>query len=180
MKKLIIGALVGGIILFAWQFLSWTMLNIHGDNYQYTPNQDAIIEALSANLDGNGGYMVPNVAPNATAEEHTALQESMANQPWAVIQYHESYGANMGMNMFRGLVIDILAVFLLCWILLHYRELDMKTVVLSSLAIGITGYLVISYLNSVWFSTNSMGYLIDTIVQWGLCGIWLGYWLRRN
>ncbi len=29
MKKTIIAVIVGGLMLFAWQFLSWSMLNLH-------------------------------------------------------------------------------------------------------------------------------------------------------
>ncbi len=29
MKKMIVGALVGGLILFVWQFLTWGALNLH-------------------------------------------------------------------------------------------------------------------------------------------------------
>ncbi len=44
MKKTIIGAIVGGIIIFAWQFLSWGPLNLHEAQQQYTPKQDTIPE----------------------------------------------------------------------------------------------------------------------------------------
>ena len=180
MSKLLIGSLVGGLIIFIWQFLSWTMFNIHGDNYQYTANQDAIMEVLSANLSEDGGYMIPNVPPGATKEQHEAHMANAIGKPWATINYHKSWDTNMGMNMFRGFVANVVAAFLLCWLLLHFRHVDLKTGLLAGLAVGITGYLVISYINSVWFNTNSIGDLIDTIVQWGLCGTWLGIWLGRE
>jgi hypothetical protein len=36
MKKLVIGSLVGGIIIFIWQTLSWAMLNLHHASQEYT------------------------------------------------------------------------------------------------------------------------------------------------
>ena len=55
MKKLFVGALVGGLILFIWQFLSWSLLNIHLPEMQYTPAQDEILSALSeAGLEEGG------------------------------------------------------------------------------------------------------------------------------
>lgn len=53
-------------------------------------------------------------------------------------------------------------------------DLDFKTAILSSLAVGIIGYLTIPYLNSIWFEGNSIPQLIDTVFQWGICGTWLG------
>ena len=51
MRTLLIGSLVGGLILFLWQFLSWTALNLHGREMQHTPKQDAILQSLSQNLE---------------------------------------------------------------------------------------------------------------------------------
>jgi hypothetical protein len=50
----------------------------------------------------------------------------------------------------------------------------------ACVAVGIIGYLTIPYLNSVWFEGSSMGYLVDALVQWGLVGAWLGWWLPKK
>ena len=50
MKKMIIGALVGGIILFAWQFLTWVLLDLHEAQQKYTPKQDSLIRYLNSKL----------------------------------------------------------------------------------------------------------------------------------
>jgi predicted cobalt transporter CbtA len=48
MKKLIIGGLVGGILLFLWQTLSWTVLNLHAKEYQQAPAQDSVLNFLNS------------------------------------------------------------------------------------------------------------------------------------
>lgn len=178
MKKQLIATLVGGLILFLWQFLSWTILNVHADQFGYTANQDKILESLAQNLE-EGTYMMPGLPPNSSSEAHQALMESSAGKPWALITYHKSMNNNMGMNMARGLSINLVTAFLLVWLLSKFASPDFQTVVLASLAVGTTGYLTIPYLNSIWFESNSIGYLIDTLVQWGLVGVWLGWWLKR-
>jgi hypothetical protein len=55
----------------------------------------------------------------------------------------------------------------------------MKSTVLSSIAVGLIGYFTISYLNSIWFKTESLPDLIDAIVPWALTGGWLGWWLKK-
>ena len=54
MKKQLIATLVGGVLIFFWQFLSWTALNVHGAEFTYTPNEGKILEALSQNLPASG------------------------------------------------------------------------------------------------------------------------------
>ena len=176
MKNQLIGALVASLILFIWQFLSWAMLNLHGSEMSYTSNQDAIMEVLNANLE-EGDYFLPASPPTATMEEQQAVMDNAVGKPWAKITYRAAMSNNMGMNMFRGWIVDFLAAFLLCWILLKMTNLDFKTCLLSSLAVGLIGYFTINYIDSIWFEGNSLPDLLDAVVQWGLCGAWLGWWL---
>lgn len=180
MKKQLVATLVGGVILFVWQFLSWAAIPIHQSEYGYTPNQDKIMEALNQNLTEAGTYMLPGSAPGTSHEEQAAQMERSAGKPWASISYHKSLSTDMGMNMFRGFMVDLVAAWLLVWLLLKFETLNMGTALQTSLAVGIIGYLTIPYLNSIWFEGNSIGHLIDAIVSWGLVGAWLGWWLPRR
>lgn len=179
MKNQLIATLVAGLLLFVWQFLSWSLLSVHADQFQHTDQQDTIMQVLSQHLK-EGTYMIPLPKPGSSQEEHQAFMENQGGKPWAFVSYHASMSTDMGMNMFRGFAVDLVAAFLLIWLLLKVQNLDFKTALLSSLAVGGIGYLTIPYLNSIWFDNNSMGYLIDWLVQWGVVGAWLGWWLTRK
>lgn len=180
MKKQLIATIVGGLILFVWQFLSWTMLQVHKSEFGHTPNQDKILEFLSQNLSDEGSYMLPMPPPGTPMDQEQKFMESYVGKPWAHIAYHKSMSMEMGTSMARGFAVDLLAAWLLVWLLLHFQQLNMRTTLQASIAVGIIGYLTIPYLNSVWFETSSIGYLIDAIVCWGLVGLWLGWWLPRR
>ncbi len=180
MNKALIGSLVGGLILFMWQFMSWTKLDIHGSEMAYSPQQEQILECLASSGLEDGTYYMPNVAPEASPEEQEAAWKEAMGKPWATLHYQSSSENTMVMNMVRGLIIDVLAVYILCFLLMGRNDLTKQKVIISSIMIGLIGYLTISYLNTIWFKTNSVGYLIDTVVQWGLCGVWLSWWLTRG
>lgn len=180
MKKQLIGALVAALILFIWQFISFGPMNIHAKQMDYLPQQDAILEALAANNVAEGEYFMPRMPLDASMEEAEARGLENTGKPWAQIRYHHDMQNTMGSNLFRGFIIDFLSAFLLVWMLMRMRDLDMKTAVFSSLAVGTIGYLTLTYLDSIWFKSNSIPQLIDTVVQWGLCGTWLGWWLTRE
>jgi uncharacterized membrane protein YeaQ/YmgE (transglycosylase-associated protein family) len=180
MRKTIIAALVGGLIVFIWQTLSWTVLPIHKSETKYTEKQEVILDALSNNLVEEGTYFLPIAAPDATKEQMENQREAAMGNPWAIVSYHKSFDAAMGMNMVRGLLTNMIAVFLLAWLLMKIPDLNMSTAILGAIFVGIIGYLTGSYLNSVWFETNSLPDLIDAVVQWGLCGVWLGFFLTRK
>lgn len=180
MKKLIIAALVGGSILFIWQLLSFMMLQLHSSQMQYTDKQDEILAALEASGIDEGEYFLPNAAPSASEEDRQAYMEKYTGKPWARLSYHKELKMSMGMNMVREFLIDILSAFLLAWLLLKFADLNMKVSVIASIAVGLIGYLTINYLNSVWFETNSLPDLLDALVQWGLVGVWFGWYLNRS
>lgn len=180
MKKLIIGSLVGGILVFAWQSLSWTVLNLHSKEYQKAPSQDSIISYLSSQLK-DGQYAIPTADESATTEEREQLFERMQGKPWAVINYHEKYDVDMAGNIIRGLIVSLIAVFFVCWILLKNTSSSFGSTMVSTILIGLAGYLFIPYSGYIWFQNpGALTTLIDTLVAWGLCGLWLGWWLNRK
>jgi TM2 domain-containing membrane protein YozV len=69
MKKTIIGAIVGGIIIFLWQFLSWGVLNLHEAQQKYTPKQDSILAYLGTQFTEDGAYLMPTFAPGTSRDE---------------------------------------------------------------------------------------------------------------
>lgn len=165
--------------MFLWQFLSWSVTGIHGDEMKYTDKQDAILQALSQQNLEEGTYFIPQAPPGSSSEQMQAHVNNSVGKPWAQIHYDTSMSGNMGMNMARGFLIDLVAVFLMVWLLGKFQRLDLKTALLSSIAVGVIGYLTIPYLNSIWFETNSIGHLIDAIGSWGLVGLWLGWYLPK-
>jgi hypothetical protein len=180
MTKQVVATLVGGLIVFLWQFLSWALVGIHSSDFQYTANQDKILECLTTNLPEEGTYMLPIVPPGTSRADEEAFMATREGKPWASVTYHQSFHTSMGMNMARAFAIDLLAVFLLVWILMRIPNLNLFSVVQYCVGVGLISYLTIPYLNSIWFETKSLPYLIDAIVQWGLVGLWLGWWLSRK
>lgn len=181
MKKLLIGAIVGGILVFLWQTLSWTILNLHASEYKQAPDQDNVISYLSGQFNETGQYMIPRANDNASAKEMEEMQKSMEGKPWAVVSYHKSYEVNMVTNIVRGFLVSIIAAFFVCWVLIKQTNTSFLTTLISSILIGMAGYLFIPYSANIWFQNpGAMTNMIDTLISWGLCGLWLGWWLNRK
>lgn len=181
MKKLLIGAIVGGIIIFLWQFLSFALLNLHGKAFQYTPKQDEILSSLNTLITEDGQYLMPGLPETATSEEHEALMKSAQGKPWLMVSYHKTQDMNMGMNMIRGLLVDIVAVGLLCWMISKMNMPTFGTVLTASVFAGLIVFFTAPYTSHIWYKTfDIMAYFMDAIVGWGACGLWLGWWYSRR
>lgn len=178
-KRSIIGALVGAVIIFIWQFLSWALINIHSVNQQYTADQDEIIEFLQNKFTTKGTWFMPNVPPGTSSEETQKFMETNMGRPTISISYNPKPNNNMAINMIRGFSANILALFLLLWIFGRFELLKTSEIITTCIFVGIIGYLTTDYSNSAWFGNNTIPDLIDAFVAWLLCGTWLSFWLRR-
>lgn len=180
MKKTLIGAIVGAIILFLWQFVSWTAIGLHRSAEAYTPRQDSILQYLGTQLTEEGTYFLPTTPDGASKEEQEKLYETMDGKPWAQIAYHKSMNMNMGVNMARGFTIDIVILLLVCWLFKQMSAPSFSTIVAAMIVIGLIGFFNGAYTMHIWFQTRDLtAHLIDALASWGLTGLWLGWWLRR-
>jgi hypothetical protein len=183
MKKMIIGSLVGGIILFAWQFLTWGLLNLHEAQQKYTPKQDTVLAFLGTQFNEDGAFMMPTFAPGTSKDEIEKQMKASEGKPWAQVIYHKAMPGmdKMFMNMGRGLLVNFVAIGLLCWLLLKIPNASFGTVFLGTLGTGLIIFLESPYMMHIWYgSFDLMAHFTDALVAWGVTGIWLGWWLTRR
>ena len=181
MKKKIIGSIVGGLILFIWQALSHTVLMLHADQEKYTANQDAILNFLGTQLQEEGDYVMPNFPPGTSMQDMQKQGEAFTGKPWARISFHKVYDMNMTMPLVRTFLVDFVLVLLLCWILFEFAKAGFGKIFLCSLIVGLIAFLNQVYTGYIWYHTAGIyADLTDAVVSWGLCGIWLGWWLRKK
>jgi len=180
MKKWIVGSLVGAIIVFVWQAASWMFLGIHDKAMKYTPAQDQIMNVLnSSNLD-EALYALPS-AP--TKKEQEDMMKTMEGKPWASVIYHKSFHMDMAMPMIRGFLVDFFLVISLIYVLTRGGIPIARRAFSGSVALGLMTFLWGEYMGHIWFElpwSMILPTLLDSIVAWGLCGLWIGWWLNRG
>jgi hypothetical protein len=183
MKKWLLGSLVGAILVFLCQFLSWTILPLHQGEAKYTPAQTDVLNAIRNSIKEDGMYMMPTTPPDASMEEREKLMKDMDGQPWATVIYRSAYESDMVMPMVRGFLVDWFLVFTLIYILTRGGLPTRIRTLAGSVAVGLFTFLAGPYTMHNWFQTPTetyIGHFIDAIVIWGICGIWLGWWLNRK
>jgi hypothetical protein len=183
MKKWIIGSFVGALLMFGWQGLSWMVLGIHNDATKYHPAQDSIINYLSSTITEEGTYMMPTAKPGASNKEHQDLMKEMEGKPWVSIIYHKSFNEHMVMSMIRSFLVDFVIILLLVVLLTKGGLPGFSGIVTGSLCVGVITFLWGPYTGHVWYDLPwgmIRGDMLDAVVAWGLCGVWLGWWLNRK
>ncbi|HEX3024106.1 MAG TPA: hypothetical protein VHP12_02750 [Chitinophagaceae bacterium] len=181
MKKTIIASLVGALLMFCWQFLSWGPLQLHRSAQEYTPKQDSIMAYLNSQFSSDGSYFMPTFPKKATSEDMNKLMKNSVGKPWAIIHFHKAYNANMGMNMARGFLVNIVVLWLLCWLIGKINIATFGTIFAATLFVGLIGFLNITYTFHIWYLTSDLNaHFIDTIVSWAVVGVWLGFYLKKK
>lgn len=180
MKKLIIAAIVGGFIAYAWQTASHTFLDLHYRAESHTPKQDTILAFFESIGLEEGNYLVPRLPRGASQQEMDDFGRKLSGRPWGTVTYRKSWNADMGSNILRGLLVTVLMAGMLAWILMKMASPSTSTILLTSVFVGLIGYLTFPYAAHIWYKVgDARADLVDSVVMWGLCGLWLSWWLRR-
>jgi len=179
--KITIGAIVAGILMMLWQTLSHTALQLHASQEQYTPNQDAILKVLSENLSEKGQYYMPGLPQGSSMEDYEKLMEEFKGKPYASILYHPANNTNMGMNIFRGFITNIVLAFVLVLLLRRLRVQSFAGIMYTCISIAFIAFCFFPYPGYIWYETNGIWIeLLDAFAAFGLAGLWLGWWLPRR
>lgn len=88
MARVLIGALVAGIVLFAWQWAAWTVLEIHKlDADPLLKQEDAVVAALDG--EARGVYWIPGAQQthDTDSPEYKAWEEKYKRGPRGFLIY---------------------------------------------------------------------------------------------
>ena len=171
MKRKLLFSLIGAIVIFAWQFLSYAMPNFHKSASAYTPAQDSIFKALEKLGLKEGMYFLGQPDPSLSQAEQQTAMEKMDGKPWAVVNYHETNSMSMVMNMTRGFLVCIVISFLLFWLLLQQKNPTLINRMLLALAVGMIGFFFVPYTNFIWYKAPDIfAHFADAIFPWLILG----------
>lgn len=183
--RLVIAAVLAGIVMFMWGAVSHMFLGIGDAGVKPMPNEAAMTAAMKTNLTEPGFYFMPGMekAHQATEQEQETWAAKYKEGPTAILIYNPTgeeamsprqFGVELGSNIAAALVVGMI---------LMLGAVSFSRGVTIATLIGLAGWLSInvSYWNWYRFPTNFVtAELIDQIVGWLLSGFVLGFILRRR
>ena len=178
-KKLLLSTLLGGVIVFAWGFISWDLLKLH-PLLSFT-SEDAVAAALRANAPKSGVYFMPNGQPPAGADKaaqekaEAAMMERMNTGPLVFASVMaEGLGTSMTMFYIKGALVNFAGALFISWLLLMIPGTTYgKRLQIVALVALIAGVLV-ALPNWAWWGFSNgytAGEFIDLVAGWGLAGL---------
>jgi hypothetical protein len=119
MNRIFLAGLLGGIAMFIWVYIAYTVLPLGFIGLRKLPNETAVLDALQKNIAENSGiYLFPGLwlEPNPP---HNDFADKVARYPSGILMYNAAGSRSVAMS--RWLLVDfltqlaeaLLAVFLL-------------------------------------------------------------------
>lgn len=183
MIKVILGAIFGGLAMFLAGFASHEYLRLGDVGLSALPAEDAVLSALSRDVDRSGLYAFPGLDPSTASEaELEAWQEKYRRGPVGLLAYRaEGREPLAPIGLIQQLCGDVVAAFfgaILLWLAGMARYTS--RVVFTTL-IGIAAWATISlpYWNWYGFPTDfTLATGAHTALRWLGAGLVMGVIVR--
>lgn len=185
--KIIKGALLGGLVVFAWSAFSWMALPWHMQTLSTLTDEAAVLKAVKKSAPASGLYAVPNPHawnPAATAEERKAVEEKgmarIMEGPSGLFMIRTQGYDMMDMNrgMIRAFLNQAAVAALFTWILLAGGAAGFWNRVAIVFVAGVAGALIghLPYWNWWGFPGNYTAVMIAEVsIGWLLAGVALAW-----
>ena len=184
--RVVLAAVLGGVVMFAWGAFSHMVLNLEKDTIKQVPNEPAVVAAMKANITADGVYTMPgfDMTKQASEEEMKAWMAKYEEGPTAMLFYNvkgaDVFTPHQFMVQFGA---DFLAS-LFGAVILFFAATSFGRGVVISVLIGLAGWcaLLIPYWNWYRFPWEFVRMdLVDQAAGWFLAGLVMAWLLRvRN
>jgi hypothetical protein len=188
--RIIVAAILGGVVMFFWNFVAHDLLPLGEMGVRVMTNEDAVTGALQTNLgDTSGFYIFPSggLTPGATREQKQAAmkkaEEQMASGAAGVLIYRPKRVFNFPKRLIEQFATDLAEALLAVFLLAQTRISGFGGKVGFVLTAGILAAITtnVPYANWYGFPKDfTMGQMIIQIVGFLLVGIVAALMLKRT
>lgn len=176
MKKIVIGGVVGGLIVFVWGFVSHVVLPLGEIGFDSLPNDQPVISALEGSVPESGLYFFPGFEDhrNATKEEQAAHAARVAEGPSGIVVYRAEGVEMMAPSyLVNEFVTSTVAALVAAWVLASLvGGYGKRVLVVAGLGLFAFASILLSYWNWYGFPTDyTLANGFGEIFGWLLAGL---------
>ena len=179
---MLLGGIAGGVVLFVWSVLAWTLLPLHRSSLRTLAAESRVVEALAQARTPGGLYVIPGLpdASGKTEEERAAAQREWEDRalrgPVATLAYHPEgrSPARMFRPMMRGLGFAVAAAVFSAVVLRRANIASHVGRVALVLGMGLFAWILGPAMQWNWFAypaDYTLSVLVDTLAGWAIVGV---------
>lgn len=190
--RVIGGALLASIVIYAWGMLSWMVLGVHDRSIKSLSNESEVVAALQAGKATSGAYIVPNMpserTPGLTKEQLEAGVEAWKAKVQAgptFVLFYTAEGVNPmdPQMMIKGWAIDfgiaLIAGLLLWMVAPALPTFTLRWLFMIGLGVFLAAAANLPNWNWMGFSKDyTMAMVVDNLVAMAAGGMMLALMIR--
>ena len=174
-KKLLLGAITGGVILFVWGAVSHMLLPFATAALQRFTDEEAVTQAVVANAPSSGMYFLPYMQQEGlTDEQQNAAFEKAMQGPVLFVSVRLGRAASFGSLLVVQFLIDVLTALLLTALLLNVRPMSFAKRVLFVVVVGLAAGISVLLPDWNWYNFSSAftaGEFVGLVIGFALAGL---------
>jgi hypothetical protein len=159
-KKLVLGGVLGGVVLFVWSAISWMVLPWHNATIHQFANGDAVAQSVAANAPASGVYGYPN-------QNDTDAEAKMVSGPFLFVAYKTGGMKSMATPLIEHFLTLLVVALLATWLVGKTAGLSYWGRVIFITVMGFTAAVFCIFPNWTWLSFDSgfvMAEMADTTI----------------
>lgn len=178
LQKLVKCGVVGGLVLFVWGMISWSILPWHKMHMHKFSNEGSVADVIVENAPESGLYILPNLMNlKKNSDDYRQAQEKMNKGPFIFASVSlDGAGSNLMGHMIKGLILKIVAASLVTWLLLHTKLNYNKKVGFVTM-VGVIIALMATLPYWIWFAFPAgftVACMFEIVFGWFFAGLVIG------
>jgi hypothetical protein len=169
MKRILIGGIVGGIVVFVWGAISHLVLPTGKMGIKQIPNEEAILATLKSSIQEPGFYFFPGIDMDRepTPEEESAWNAKYLAGPVGILVYHPTGSAPLSPRQLLTELASCTVAALLAAILISHLTVGLARRALLVTLMGLFAWLSISVSYWNWYGFPTAFVFAEAIDQIG-------------
>lgn len=175
-QKLIKSALIGGLVLFVWGWISWAVLPWQKIQFMKFRDEQRVARVLTDNAPTSGLYVLPNILNlQKNSLEMEMAKDNMRQGPFIFASVSlDGRNPNMMPVVIKNLILKVVAALFVSWLLMQTTKLTFNRRVVFVTIVGVVVALMGTLPYSIWFCFPS-GYtfaaMFEIVFGWFFAGI---------
>jgi hypothetical protein len=166
--RVIVAAVVGGLLLFLWGFVAHMFLPFSENAMKPIPNEAPVIESLRGNVTEDGVYFIPYMNYMTASEaDQKAYAEKIASGPSGLLVLRTSNDTSMVAEMLNEAASNLLAALVVALVVSGLGIRGYGARVRAIFAFGVVAWLSISVSQWTWYGFSNEFLISDLVDQWG-------------
>ncbi len=185
MKKKIITIVLGTVILFVWNAISWMALPFHSNTLTNIPEAAIETGTMRELMPSDGVYHYPGLPENDSDQSIKSVEEKLADGPRITLMVYKSGPTAFfdPMQFMGSLLINLITVVLALYVISQMNTANLNSIVLTSIGIGLISAVISDFSLMNWYMfplDYTLVNVFDKVIAFGLLGLLFRYYTLKQ